>query len=260
MMKKTLIALIAGVSLISCSKNVNSNPPDSSQHQQDPPKEEKGYITGQVTDTKGKPVAGVNVYIDNTIFYNSGIGITTDANGKYKVKGQPGAYRAYAEMTMTFNNHPFKIQFHPDNYDAFSGEDGAVRNFQWKLTGERPFNPGTYYGGYATLSKDPSSDMSDAENIEFTFKPVGNLIDGSTGKTIVKSCGAPYSQSYYYVLDIPIGRYEVSAVYKPTGKTVKLRDGRSFDDAFSETVTLDFWGEDAPLGAPNNMYIEFTDK
>src|SRR5690349_15962394 len=135
MMKKTLIALIAGVSLISCSKNVNSNPPDSSQQQQDPPKEEKGYITGQVTDTKGKPVAGVNVYIDNTIFYNSGIGITTDANGKYKVKGQPGAYRAYAEMTMTFNNHPFKIQFHPDNYDAFSGEDGAVRNFQWKLTG-----------------------------------------------------------------------------------------------------------------------------
>jgi hypothetical protein len=260
MMKKVITVLIAGVSLISCSKNVNSNPPDSSQQQEDPPKEVKGYVTGKVTDTKGNPLSGVKVYIDNTIFYNSGIGTTTDAKGTYKVKGEPGAYRAYAEMTKTFNGHPFKIEFHPDNYDAFSGEDGAVRNFQWKLTGERPFNPGTYYGGFATLSKDPDSELYDAENIAFTFKPVGPLIDGSTGETIVKSCGGPNSQSYYYVLDIPIGRYEVSAIYKPTGKTLKLRDGREWSGAFSETVTLDFYGEDAPLGAANNMYITFTDK
>jgi hypothetical protein len=260
MMKKILIVLITGASMISCSKNVNSNPPDSPQHHQDPPKEQRGYITGKVTDTKGNPMAGVKVYIDNSIFYNSGIGTTTDANGNYKVKGEPGAFRAYAEVTKTFNNHTFKILFHPDNYDAFSGEDGAVRNFQWKLTGERPFNPGTYYGGYATLSKDPESEMYDAENIEFTFTPVGSLIDGSTGETIVKSCGDPNSQSYYYVLDIPIGRYDVSAIYKPTGKPVKLRNGRNFNDPFTGTVTLDFYGEDAPLGAPNNMYIQFTDK
>src|SRR5690349_15900349 len=215
MMKKLFLVLVTGASLMSCSKSVGNNPPDSSDQHEDPPKEQKGYVTGKVTDTKGNPLSGVKVYIDNTIFYNSGIGTTTDANGNYKIKGQQGAYRAYAEMTITFNNHPFKIEFHPDNYDAFAGEDGAVRNFQWKLTGERPFNPGTYYGGYATLSKDPGGDLYDAENIEFTFTPVGNLIDGSTGEKLVKSCGAPYSQTYYYIMDIPIGRYEITAVYKP---------------------------------------------
>ena len=234
MMKKFLIVLITGASMISCSKNVSSNPPESPQSHQDPPKEEKGYITGKVTDMKGNPMAGAKVYIDNTIFYNSGISTTTDANGKYRIKGEQGAYRAYAEMTTTFNNHPFKIQFHPDNYDAFSGEEGAVRNFQWKLTGEKPFNPGVYYGGYATLSKDPGGEMYDAENIEFTFTPVGNLIDGSAGSAVVKSCGAPYSPSYYYVMDIPIGRYMVSAVYKPTGRPVKLRDGRNFAGAANQ--------------------------
>jgi hypothetical protein len=252
-MKKLFILLFASATVAGCSKSVSGDSPEQ-------PEEQKGYVTGKVTDTKGNPVNGVSVYIDNTIFYNSGINATTDANGNYKVRSELGSYRAYAEMKTTFNGHEFKIQFHPDNYDAFSGEEGAVRNFQWKLTGEKPFNPGTYYGGLVTLYKDPNSEMNDAENIAFTFTPAGNLIDGSQGKVITKQCGAPYSPTYYYIPDIPIGRYKITAVYKPTGKQLKVRNARNFEDAYTDAVTLDFYGTDAPLGAENNMYIEYTDK
>jgi hypothetical protein len=252
-MKKLFILLFANAAIISCKKSGSENPP----HQ---PAEEKGYVTGKVIDTKGNPVKGASVYIDNTIFYNSGINTSTDENGNNKIKSEMGSYRAYAELMTTFNGHQFKIQFHPDNYDAFSGVDGAVRNFQWKLTGEKPFNPGTYYGGLVTLYKDPDSDMYDAENVEFTFTPVGNLIDGSEGQVITKQCGTPYSPTYYYIPDIPIGRYKITATYKPTGQQLKVRNGRNFNDAFANNATLDFYGTDAPVGAENNMYIEYTDK
>jgi hypothetical protein len=172
---------------------------------------EKGFAKGRVVDTHGKPIAGAKVYVDNTIYFNSGISTTTNADGYYRVQVPPGSWRVYAAITVTYNGRKFKkIDLHPDNADSFAGADGVVRNFQWKLTGEKPEPLVGYYGGPVNLFNNPNGNMSngnmyDVENIEFTFTPAGLLIDGSTGTVIKAKCGATRSASYARINDIPMG-------------------------------------------------------
>jgi len=62
---------------------------------------EKGFVSGRVLDTKSKPIAGAKVYVDNTIFYNSGISTATNADGYYRVQVPQGSWRVYAEINIT---------------------------------------------------------------------------------------------------------------------------------------------------------------
>ncbi len=190
----------------------------------DLPIPDKKYVKGKVTDTKGNPIQGAKIIVDNTIYYNSGTTGITDVNGNYEIAVGIGSWRVYAEIDITFEGKNFKkLDMHPDRDNAFAGVDGATVNFQWKLEGEKPAPLVGFYGGTAYLYADSESEIYDSENIEFTFAPIGNLIDGNSGEVIKRKGEQPNSGTYSQVVDIPIGKYTVTAKHVPTGKILKLR-------------------------------------
>lgn len=224
--------------LLSCSKKGDEgtgNGPD------------KGYASGKVTNKDGSPYPGVQIVIDNTIFYNSYVLATSDAQGLYKVKlPAVGTFLATASIEKTYNGKKYTLEFDPDNIDAFS-IDGAVRNFSFKLTGARPDGLG-YYGGTIAVDKDVLSEIYDSENIAITLVPVGPLIDGSAGQTLTLKTGAPGSATNGKLVDVPIGRYNASAEYISGSirKPLKLQN-RVTNGPFSNTLQIDFepsiiWG------------------
>jgi len=152
----------------------------------DPVGSEEGYATGKVTDTNGNPIAGASISIDNTMFYNSNIITMTNTNGTYKEKlATVGTYNVTATLTKELNGKLYTLDLHPEKYEIMSNA-GGVRNFQLKLTGRKADGLG-YYGATVGINAAVGSYIYDSENIEFTLEPVGKLIDGSTGKTLVMS-------------------------------------------------------------------------
>ncbi len=199
-------------------------------------------VKGKVTDTQGRPIKGVTVLIDNTLIYNSYLTGATGDDGTYQIKLLIGSWQAYAEMNVAYNGKTYKIDLHPDNAQGFGG-DGAIRNFQWKLTGTKPAPLTGDYGGTVIVDKYIGSSIYDSENIEFTLKPTGALIDGSTGQVLKMKHGQPSTNNYGKLVDIPIGRYTVTAVYQSsTGNIpIKLRDkDHNRNGAFATSVQLDF--------------------
>lgn len=198
------------------------------------------YVQGKVTDTQGQPIAGARIIVDNTMWYNSGTTGTTDANGNYKIGVENGSWRVYAEIDRTFHGKQYKkLELHPDSDNAFAGADGGTVNFQWKLSGEKPAPMAGYYGATANLFHDTDNDIRDVENIEFTFTPVGDLVDGNPGEVLTLKSGQPLLANYSKLTDIPIGQYRVTARHLPTGKTMKLKLDNS-SDAYVQELLMEF--------------------
>jgi hypothetical protein len=210
--------------------------------------DEKGYVTGMVTDTKGKAIPGADIVIDNTLIYNSNLLTVSDANGKYKVK-LSGAFTWYATATMkkSYNGKTYKFDLHPEKDEAFTS-DGGVRNFSWKLTGEKPGSTGTY-GAMVQLQNEFGSTIM-AEDVDFILSPSGPLIDGSTGQTLTLRGGAPRSSTYFKLADIPLGRYIMKAKYN--GQFLTLVN--TITNESSKELVLNFEPE-APGGYCNNCAI-----
>ncbi|WP_127130644.1 carboxypeptidase-like regulatory domain-containing protein [Pseudoflavitalea rhizosphaerae] len=211
-LRKTMCACAAGfVLLILACSNKDSDESNSGN---------KGYVTGAITDTQGKPIAGAEVVIDNTMIYNSNLLANSDAAGKYKVKlNGHFTWSASATFSKNYNGKNYKFHLQPDNNDGFTS-DGAVRNFSWKLTGQRPESNTSFYGSWIQLQSEIGSDIL-AENVDFILTPDGPLVDGSTGQTITKRGGAPQTYSYFKLMDIPLGRYKVKARYQGNYLTLK---------------------------------------
>jgi hypothetical protein len=197
-------------------------------------------VQGQVTDAQGKPLANVQVFADNTLYYNTNaIGIT-DENGFYSIDvHEPmGTWHMSAQYTLGYQGESYTFSLHPDNDNPFPGADGAIRNFEWRLSGETP--QGFYYGAvmwvYADYS-DFSLLVENMENVEITLTPDGPLVDGSVGETIVHQ-GA-------YAEDIPVGRYSVTARYLPEGKPllVRLRDTGDYAESVTALIKKNQWSE-----------------
>jgi hypothetical protein len=237
---------------ISCS-NSDDGPNEGT------PGNDSGYVYGKVTDMEGNPLSGVTIYIDNSIFYNSGITATTKADGTYKVNTPQGAWKAYAELSTVFNGTTYHIDLHPTKPEGFPGTEINERNFIWRTVGENPLNPGTYYGGLVKIFKDPNSDIYDYQNIEFTFTPVGDLIDGSSGSVVIRTCGAPGTDFYQLIHNVPIGRYRITAKYLTTGETLKLRDDYFTNDPYEPEIVMDFFGASSGANCENCMYIAFSE-
>lgn len=224
-----------------------------------PIENEEGYASGTITDSKGNPINNASVRIDNTMFYNSNTLTTTDNYGKYKAKlATVGTYNVTAVWVKELNGKSYTIELHPDKYEIMSNA-GGVRNFQLKLTGKKADGLG-YYGGSVSINAAVGSNIYDSENIEFTLVPVGKLLDGSTGKRLIVKEGAAYSQDYGYLVDIPLGRYIMEAIYTTEYGKVTLKIRKKFDETsvYTSTFTLDFEPE-TPIGK-NMAIIEYTEQ
>lgn len=233
-MKKILFhALCVIVTLSSCKKSEGKEGGNAVA--------EKGYATGKVVDTKGKPLANVQITIENVLpgASNSYLG-KTDAQGLYRIKvGTVGEYHASAYHDVNYNGISYSLPMHPDNDAVFSNE-GAVRNFVWKLSG--PMYSGGHYGSNITLNADLYLDLEDNHNIEYTLTPVGKLIDGSDGQVLVLHSGLPNTENYLRLLDIPIGRYTITAAYVKNGtrRPMKLKLTDDFSGPYQSSLTINF--------------------
>lgn len=199
--------------------------------------EEKGYIKGVIIDPQGRPVQGADIVIDNTLIYNSNLLSKTDAAGTYRVQLSGNfTWKAYASFDKLYNGKTYTFDLHPENNEAFTS-DGGIRNFQWKLMGQKAGTSSSpsYYGSTIQLRPAIGSPTL-SENITFTLTPVGPLVDGSTGQTLNLKSGAPQTPGYLKLLDIPLGRYLVKATYQ--GRQLPLKN--NITNATGTELTLDF--------------------
>ncbi|GGH21126.1 carboxypeptidase regulatory-like domain-containing protein [Sphingobacterium alkalisoli] len=193
--------------------------------------EDIGKVSGTVKDQSGIPIQQVQIVVDNSVFFNSNISTKTGSNGTYSLAlPKTGAWYAFAIHRIPFNGKTYQCYLHPDDPTGF-GSEGAIRNFTWKLTGQKAQPLTGHYGGTITVDHFPGVYL-DTEDIQFTLIPEGNLIDGSPGQTLIR-----YATDGIQVLDVPIGRYKMSARYGE--ESLKLRRWNS-EDVFVKELILDF--------------------
>ena len=213
------------------------------------PSSEPGVLKGRVTDSSGKPIAGAQVFADNTIFHNTNVIGASDAKGFYRINvSRPaGTWNATAQLKRQVGAKSFTFDLHPDNANVFAGNQGAVRNFTWKLRGQRP--QGGHYGSpvlvYGALD---SAFWIDTTKVELTLVPVGALADGSQGQTIVgKVAQTPDGDA---VSDVPLARYAISARYlDPDRGAIPLQVRKRNGDGYQPKVELDFESKMAGVNA-----------
>lgn len=239
MFKKILPALVFLILLfVGCgSSNPAPEPPGS------PPRDDgagpgvaEPYVAkGRVTDSHGNPLEGIRVFANNTAYYNMNIFGITGADGLYRIElGDvlPSSWLVGAYLDVEYHGDTFSYTLQPDVESAFAGVTGAIRNLEWRLTGESP--EGGHHGGLVHVRDDDY--VVDLELVELTLTPVGQLIDGSPGSVIT---GFP--ERGFELVDVPVGNYRTTARYFPeSGPAVDLliRERDAGDYAPSVTAPL----------------------
>lgn len=189
-----------------------------------------GTVKGRVRQADGTPLAGVSVLVDNSIFFNSHLSTKTDAQGYYTLTVPTGSWYAFAQLQKTYHGRRYTFYLHPENSASFGGE-GGIRDFTWRLTGERPAPLTGYYGGLVTIDNFPGVYLESGD-IVFRFTPQGARVDGSAGEPLTLR-----AEDGHQITDIPIGRYTVTAYYGPERLTLRRWNS---DDTFQDALTFDF--------------------
>lgn len=211
MKKEVLLLLASTIFFIECTNSIGA---DNSGDMQ------KGVVKGRVTDTQGKPMANVNVVIENTVFHASYVTATTNATGNYIISVPAGSWKALVRINHPFLGKTYQFDLHPNDPAPFAGTTGAIRNFTWKLSGEKPDGTG-FYGSDVAVYSQPGSSFS-MEDVEITLTPDGILADGSKGKVIIKTL-IDIGGGEDGIRDVPIGKYRISARNKTNGKALQVR-------------------------------------
>jgi hypothetical protein len=247
MKSKMIIPILYCVVVAACSKT------DNDKDATEVPTSKNGIVSGVVTDSKNLPVKDARVTIEHTVWYNSYLFATSDNEGKYQVslpQDPAGDWTAKAQLTKTAYGQTYKFDLVPDKTEAFNKAGGAVRNFTWKLNGQRPGGAG-YYGAHVDLYQF-GADV-DMTKVKLSFTPFPgetSLIDGTSAasfeRTVEDVAGT------FMVKDVPIGKYTIKAVY--AGKKLLLNN-RHADDNNEESKTVVF-GKNGYLGE-TEYNIEF---
>ncbi|MEU8133998.1 carboxypeptidase regulatory-like domain-containing protein [Streptodolium elevatio] len=211
-------------------------------------KVEPGVVKGRVVGTDGKPIANAEIVVDNQLLYDSNLVLATDAHGEYRAELPPIAatYRVTASFKTSYEGEKATFPLAPDDDAAFAGNQGAVRDFTWKLTGKRDDMPDMYYGGSVTYylgATNPVDDSyADSANVRLMLTPVGPLVDGSAGKPVTTE--PEQTGNGWEVRDVPVGRYRITAVYAADGRRQPLKvQLRNSGKPFAAEVTAVFENE-----------------
>lgn len=226
---------------------VPSPQPSPTPAPQPPAEEAESYVVkGYIRDANGNPLPGVTVYADNTLLYDSNVLGVTDESGHYRIELPQIAtsWRTGADLTTTYNGKDFTFHLAADVDQPFAGKTGAVRNFTWKK-----FDGQIYiYPNYSFDDNLPEFQMTD---LELTLTPIGPLLDGSTGQTIVKHAGPV--QGGAGIDQVPIGRYKATARWIPEGHApVPMLIRINYTGKYAESVEFEF---DKPRGASTSNYL-----
>ncbi len=190
-------------------------------------------VKGRVTDSAGRTLPGADVYGDLQLLEDRALESATGADGHYRIELDTpfSSWRMSAQYATTYNGIDYRF-FHPLDDRDVVGEDGGVRDFEWRLSGPTD-QPGGTYGAMVMVYVEYSDPPLDARYVELTLTPDGPLVDGSTGRTITAVGDL--------VADVPVGRYSYSARYvDPAGPArnleIRLRDRGDY----AASVTADF--------------------
>lgn len=188
-----------------------------------------GYVIGRCVTTSGQPLAGVRIRVFGVAKNGNDVNTTTRTNaaGAYSVKLMPGVYHVgWALWDVPAPSGPaYSLPLHPldGNIDDASSASGIVEDFVLKIAGRiSPHKDAqselSYYGGSVRVFGgaianppqfgDPSYRFPAGSKVQLTLKPLGALIDRSAGQTLTLHQLINNSATF---LDIPIGRYQVTA-------------------------------------------------
>ncbi|MER6576342.1 hypothetical protein [Nonomuraea sp. NPDC001023] len=202
-------------------------------------------VRGKVVNSAGRPVQGAKVVVKDRRYYNSDIVLHSDGNGLYRAQlpREPSSWLVSASVTRQFHGRQYTFDLEPSSTGSVRASAGGVRNFTWRVTGRRPGADGRYYGGLVATNLwfDNLPEDVDQENVRLTMTPVGPLIDGSEGK-VVSGRAPVYTDSGWAVVDVPLGRYRITATYRSatSGKVYPLQVKLTGSAAFGPQVTADF--------------------
>jgi hypothetical protein len=218
---------------------ISGNPPPVEEPAKDPysDKVESYVVKGYVRDTSGNPIAGAEIYADNTLLYDSNILGVTDDKGFYRLELPSIAttWRMGGSYSKTTNGKKYSFDLKPDVDQPFAGNTGAIRDFTWNNAEGYMF---IYMDIYSFREGLPEFNY-DLTDLEVTLTPVGKRIDGTEGKQIVKRGGQVYDG--LGVDQIPLGRYKCTIRWLPEGHDpipllVKLEN----KGKYAESVEFDF--------------------
>ncbi|MEU6408746.1 hypothetical protein [Microbispora sp. NPDC046933] len=203
-------------------------------------------VKGKVVNSAGEPIEGVKVVVKDQRYYNSDIVLHSGDNGAYSspLPHEPSSWVASASVTREYHGSWYTFDLEPSSTDSFRASTGAVRDFTWRITGRRPGADGRYYGGLVATNlwfDNLPEEVIDQENVRLTLTPVTPLIDGSTGK-VISGREPVYTDSGWAVVDVPLGRYEITATYDSpdSGKIYPLQVKQTGGSTFGSQVTCDF--------------------
>lgn len=225
-----------GVFIVGIGHTEESADPDATQGPapvSDPVSVEPYVAKGQVVNSLGQPLAGVLVYADNTFIYDSWIEGVTDEQGYYSLQlpNVIASYRMGAIYETEYNGEKVPFHFDPEPNTPFANTEGAVRNFVLDI------NKGTIQIFEYDYYHDEAAPDVELVDVEFTLRSVGELVDGSKDRTFIVST----NKSSLTVENIPVGTYELSAMWKPKNyKEVPMLVRVRFTEAYKETVTITF--------------------
>ncbi|WP_409340639.1 carboxypeptidase-like regulatory domain-containing protein [Paenibacillus sp. MBLB4367] len=243
----SLLLLLFITLLSGCFTKEEEKPSSGTQNeQQSNEKIEPFVVKGVVRDAKGKPISGVTVFADNTLLYDSNVIGVTDESGRYRIELPNAAttWRMSADLTKTFNGKPFTFHLAADVDQPLAGKTGAVRDFTWtKMDGQ------IYI--YPNFSFDDGLPEFNMTDLEVTLTPLGSLIDGSAGQTIVKRAGPV--QGGLGIDNVPIGRYKATAKWLPDGHDpIPMQIRLNYVGKYAEFAEFEF---DKPRGASTSVYV-----
>lgn len=142
-----LTLFICSTFLQTCSKK------DIEKDLSEGPGTKKGIVSGVVTDAKNLPLKDARITIEHTVWHDSYLLASSDNEGKYQVllpDDPAGDWTAKAQLIKTAYGQTYKFDLDPDKTDAFNKASGALRNFKWKLSGQR-WGSNSYYGAHVDL-------------------------------------------------------------------------------------------------------------
>lgn len=208
-------------------------------------------VTGTVLDTQGRPMAGVKVRADNDALYGSAE-VTTDANGRYTLpKLEIGGWKIYAWKEVSYKGHTYHLRMgmpRIEDYNAFSpGEEGAVKDFKWQLSGQIPDRSrgdraswGYFGGALRFTNMDPDfNTLPVGTQVTITLTPVAGAthFDGSTPQTIKKTFTIDQANEYnYWIHDIPQSEYRITAESSKDGVVKPIKLTESLNTEFRSAI------------------------
>jgi hypothetical protein len=228
----SLVASLVGLG--ACSKQAGGDVSPSND------KTQAGVVKGHVVDTQGRPIAGAKIIANSANYFNDTNMGFTDANGNYKISlpngPMAGAFYVRGSVQVKFEGKVYQLPLFTEDDGTFTPDEGAVKNLQLKLSGERTGNFGDdgLYGGTVEITNRTDSPYLRLADVEFTMEPLG-LIDDTKGETLTF-----HADGYVITAKgIPIGKYRVSARHIPTNKPLRIRVMDS-NTAYQSSVTTTF--------------------